>query len=184
MSRSVYRIPRLPSDGPGAVLPVAGEPPPEATHPAAAATPGEDVEAFFSLSAELTGFDEVQLRGTGVGHVYLQWLSRVFEDELRSLLEAWSTIERDVPPDGRAAALRGQILHDPALGPFTRAVLALWYTATWTPPAMSPPSRENVDRSFGAAYPEGLMWRAAIGGHPGGALPTGFGTWSFAPEGR
>ena len=123
------------------------------------------------------------MRGTGVGHVYLRWLSRVFSAELEQLLEAWRTIEHDAPPGERAAALREQVLDNATLGPFTRAVLALWYTATWTPPAGSAPSPENVDRAFGAAYPEGLMWRAAVGAHPGGAQPTGFGTWGFAPGG-
>lgn len=177
----MYRIPRLASEQLDGVLPEAGEPPPEAARPAAAVTVGEDEAAFFSLSAELTGFDEVELQGTGVGGAYLRWLSRVFPDELAKLLALWRTIERDLPVGRREAAVR-RILHDAALGPFTQAVLALWYTATWTPPAGSRRTQENIDRAFGAAYPEGLMWRAAIGSHPGGAQPTGFGTWSLAPE--
>ena len=177
----MYRIPRLISDGPGDSLPVAGEPPPEALHPAVAMTVGEEQQTFFSLSAELTGFDEVELRGTGVGHVYLRWLSRVFSAELEQLLEAWRTIEHDAPPGERAAALREQVLDNATLGPFTRAVLALWYTATWTPPAGSAPSPEKsrVRRRL-SRRPD-----VACGGRcpPGRSAADRFGTWGFAPGG-
>ena len=179
----MYKIPRLTSDGPMAP---AAEPPPEAASPATAAPPYEHVASFYSLSVQLTGFGEVELLGTGVGGLYLAWLHRVFPDALPELLDVWSSVERDYPPPERALGLQERILDDAELGPFARAILALWYTATWTPPKsedVNLPASENVDRSFGAAYPEGLMWRAAIGAHPGGAKPTGFGTWAYAPEG-
>jgi hypothetical protein len=179
-----YKVPRL-GAGADAVLPPAAQPPPEAASPATAAPPEEHVDAFYSLSEALTGFDDVELLGTGVGDLYLKWLVRVFPDVTLELLTAWRDIERDVPPAERPAALRATILGDAVLGPFARSVIVLWYTATWRPPDWSPTGAanpENVDRSFGVAYPEGLMWRAAIGAHPGGAKPTGFGTWAFAPR--
>jgi hypothetical protein len=177
-----YKIPRRGADG---VPPLAAAPPPEAASPGAAAPPEQHVGDFYSLSAALTGFDDVELLGTGVGNLYLNWLLRAFPDVMPELLAAWRDIERDVPPAERPAALRETILGDAVLGPFTRSVIVLWYTATWRPPAWAPPgpdNPENLDRSFGVAYPEGLMWRAAIGAHPGGAKPTGFGTWAFAPR--
>jgi hypothetical protein len=165
---------------------VAG-PPPEAASPAAAAPPEKDRAGFYSLSVELTGFDEVELLGTGAGDIYLAWLLRAFPDVMPELLEAWRAVEADYPPGEREAGLREHILGDPKLGPFTQGVLGLWYRATWV--AMSADwskaygkHDEDVDRAFGLAYPEGLMWRAAIGSHPGGARPTGFGTWAFRPE--
>lgn len=110
----------------------------------------------------------------------------MFGDVTPELLTAWRTIESDHPPADRQAALKESILADAKLGPFARSVLMLWYTATWTPPAWtSDPGKhpENVPRAFGAAYPEGLMWRAAVGAHPSGAKPTGFGTWGFPRRG-
>lgn len=135
---------------------------------------------------QLTGFSEAELLGTGTGDLYLVWLLRVFGDVTPELLTAWRTIESDYPPADRQAALKESILADAKLGPFARSVLMLWYTATWTPPeGTSHPGKhpENVARAFGAAYPEGLMWRAAVGAHPSAAKPTGFGTWGFPPEG-
>jgi hypothetical protein len=68
-------------------------------------------------------------------------------------------------------------------------VAYLWYTATWAQmssdwSAVYGRHPEDVNRAFGRTYPEGLVWRAAIGAHPGGAKPTGFGTWAFRPEER
>lgn len=179
-----YKVPRLGTNADTA-LPPAAAPPFEAASPATAAPPAEHVGDFYSLSVALTGFDEVELLRTGVGHLYLTWLMRVFPDVMPELLTAWRDIERDVSPAERPVALRQTILGDAVLGPFARSVIVLWYTATWRPPAGAPTGAENpenVNRSFGVAYPEGLMWRAAIGAHPGGAKPTGFGTWAFAPR--
>lgn len=181
----MYKIPRLPADA-QSPLPPQAAPPAQAASPATAEPPEEHVAGFYSLSVQLTGFDEVELLGTGVGHLYLDWLYEVFPDVTRDLLAAWETIEREHPPGEREAATRGSILDDPELGPFARSVIVLWYAATWKPPAwagLPAVHPENVDRAFGAAYPEGLMWRAAVGAHPTGAKPTGFGTWAFAPTG-
>jgi hypothetical protein len=184
----MYKIPRLaglegdPSPSP---LPAGGSPQRVAS-PATPAWHDEQVGDFYSLSVELTGFDEVELRGTGVGDLYLDWLTLAFEDELPELLAAWREVERGCPPAERQDALRESILDHPVLGPLARSVLLLWYTATWSPPQwwwISSEHPGNVNFAFGEAYPEGLMWRAAIGAHPTAAKPTGFGTWAFAPEG-
>jgi hypothetical protein len=142
--------------------------------------PGRD--AFIALSVRLTGFAEIELAGTGVAGLYLGWLALSFPDVLPELLAAWEKIADDPDVD---AALRRDILADPKLGPFARAILGLWYTATWNalPAAWSKAyghHRGDVNQVFGAAYPEGLVWKAAHL-HPTAAKPTGFGTWSFPP---
>jgi hypothetical protein len=138
----------------------------------------------------LTGFDQQELLGTGAGHTYLAWLLRAFPDVTRELLAVWRAVEADYPPAEREAGLRKRVLDDAKLGPFARGVTYLWYTATWNIEVVGPEwsevygqSPENVSRSFGTVYPEGLVWKAAIGSHPGGAKPTGYGTWAFRPEG-
>lgn len=193
-----YKVPRRALDGP--TLPAPAGPPREAASPGTVAPPEEHRGGFYALSVELTGFGEVELLGTGVGDLYLAWLLRVFPDVMPDLLDAWRAVEDEYPPEERDQGLRRAILDDARLGPFARAVLHLWYTTTWTPPAnwappgstdwpkdergqpLDPDHREDQARSFGAAYPEGLMWRAAIGAHPEGAKPTGFGTWASPPR--
>jgi hypothetical protein len=142
---------------------------------------------FLSLSAELSGFSELELEATGVIDVYLGFLLDVFLDVTAELLSGWERIVARFPPSDRLDALRDEVLADPKLGPFTRGVLALWYTATWTPMGADW-SRAYGDHSetlrvFGEAYPEGLTWRAG-GLHPQGAKPTGFGSWALRPAAR
>jgi hypothetical protein len=170
-------------------LVAAAAPPPEAADPAVAAPPEEHRNSFYALSVALTGFDRQELLGTGAGHVYLAWLLRAFGDLTADLLKAWHEVEAGSPPDEREAHLRERVLGDPKLGPFARGVIYLWYTATWSTEIVGAEwskayglSPENQNRAFGTAYPEGLMWKVSSGPHPGGAKPTGFGTWAFAPE--
>jgi hypothetical protein len=101
---------------------------------------------------------------------------------LEELLAKWPTVAR---ARDRDAALRREILADPKLGPFARAILALWYTATWNqlPASWSKAygrHAEDVNQGFASSYPEGLMWGAG-GLHPQGAKPTGFGSWARPP---
>lgn len=167
--------------------PPAAAPPPEAAHPGAAAPPEDERAAFYALSAELTGFDELELLVTGAGDLYAEWLLRAFPDVTAELLAAWLAIEARSPHAEREAALHDDMLATPRLGPFARAVISLWYTATWSalPDGWSAAygkRPDDVDRTFGAAVPEALMWRAAVAAHPHGAKPTGFGSWALPPE--
>jgi len=168
--------------------PVADSPVEDTPGAPSTSPPAEDLDAFCSLSAALSGFDDVELRATGVGETYLAWLLRVFGDVMAELLGVWRTIEADDPPDRREAALREKVLADPTLGPLARAVLVLWYTATWRPLSADWSAAHGKHPGgdegfvFGTAYPEGLMWRAAVGAHPAAAKPTGFGSWALAPE--
>jgi hypothetical protein len=151
--------------------------------PAAPAAPPAEAADFLGLSVELTGFAEVELVGTGATEIYRGFLAEAFPDVLPELLDAWRAIAH--LPD-REAAVRRKILADPKLGPFARAVIVLWYTATWfkLPADWSEAygqHPDDVNQTFGPAYPEGLVWKTASI-HPGGAKPTGFATWALEPE--
>jgi hypothetical protein len=152
---------------------------------AAADLPANWPARFLALSAELTGFSELELAATGVASIYLGFLSQQFDDVTAELIAGWEAIVREVAPGGRADALQARVLSDAKLGPFARNVLALWYTATWTkmPAEWSRQFGDHRDTTevFGAAYPEGLEWRAG-GLHPQGAKPTGYGSWAARPR--
>jgi hypothetical protein len=143
-------------------------------------------EEFLSLSSELTGFERIELLGTGVSDTYGSWLQESFPAPLGQLLETWRGILANDPPGGREEALRREVLADPLLGPFARAILVLWYTATWYAlPADWPGTRDGTpvpNQVIPGAYPEGLEWKVA-GAHPTGSKPTGFGSWGLPPEG-
>lgn len=131
--------------------------------------PGDQPD-FLALSVALTGFDEVELRGTGVVADYHGWLEEHFAGQLAGLLELW----RETPPG--EAALESFILRDPDAGPFARALIVLWYTATW-----SFAGQPTV--AFRKAFPEGLIWKTGDL-HPTAAKPPGFASWALPPAAK
>jgi len=131
-------------------------------------------ERFLRLSSTLTGFNRVELLGTGVADVYLRALEDVLPaDVLERLLAG------DADPDG--------VLADPALGPPARNLILMWYCGTWTPlpddwRAAHGASELDTHRVISPdGYVAGLQWVAA-GAHPVGARQQGFGAWAVPPD--
>jgi hypothetical protein len=144
------------------------------------------VDLFLDLSALLTGFDRVQLHGTGVADSYRQTLEDALpEDVLSDLFAAYEALP---PDDGREAAVARDILGDPRLGAVAQNLIILWYCGTWA--ALPDDWRGahgslplDTDRVISPeAYVAGLQWVVA-GAHPIGARQQGFGAWALAPEG-
>jgi hypothetical protein len=131
-------------------------------------------DVFLDLSASLTGFDRVELRGTGMTDLYLLTLEAVLPADILDELLA-------------SQADPAEILADPTLGPPARNVILLWYCGTWTAlpddwRAAYGSSPLDTSRVVSAeAYQEGLQWVVA-GAHPMGARQQGYGAWSAAPE--
>ena len=129
---------------------------------------------FADLSALLTGFDRIQLLGTGMVGSYLHAIDAALPDGvLDELLDAFGHL----PPgpgagpgpgpgpgagpgagpgpgaaadaearEAREAAVSSAVLDDPKLGPVARNLIVVWYCGTWT------------------ALPDG--WREAYGTSP------------------
>lgn len=142
------------------------------------------LDDFLALSVCLTGFNRVQLLGTGVTRAHLRTLDEVVSRELTDRLLATfrSLPERD------DEAVSTQILADPTIGPIARNVILMWYSGTWKQlPAewreahgSSPLDSTRVVSAD--AYLAGLQWVAA-GAHPAGGRPPGFASWSTPPDG-
>ncbi|MFV2176043.1 hypothetical protein ACFHW2_17630 [Actinomadura sp. LOL_016] len=137
-----------------------------------------DTHEFVRLCVPLTGFAEFDLYGTGMAQLYLDTArEQVGERALTEFLDAW-----------RAAveAGAGAELLSPTQLEIARAVTYLWYTGAWprlAPAAHADLRREKANTEFVAAsesYVEGLVWRT-FHGHPAGAKPPGYGTWSVRP---
>jgi len=111
----------------------------------------QDFEIFLRASATLTGFDRAALLGTGCATVY------------------WETIKKEAP----AAALTAFLSGDES--PLDAPVIELWYLGVWRG-LMGTENRVISAR----AYREALVWRA-IGFHPRGAKPSGYGSWAQPP---
>jgi hypothetical protein len=146
------------------------------THVVSAPSVEIDVSAFYELSVPLTGFSQVELRGTGVGEQYAYFIANTAGVALfNDLLAAF----RAIPPDRVDWGIRTQILGDPIFGPLARNILTLWYTGQWN--AMTPQQTTQVLSP--QSYQEALVWDAG-GIHPTGAKQTGYGSWALPPEER
>lgn len=135
------------------------------------------VGEFLDLSAVLTGYDAVDLQGTGLVEQYWETLDHVVGDATRGgLIDAWRRAEKGKAPI--ETAVRQEIMSDPVLGPVARNLVKLWYLGQW-----QGGNQEDWFIPSAAAYTEGLVWDA-IGAHPQGAKQEGFGTWQFKPGSR
>ena len=137
--------------------------------------------SFAALSAALTGFREADLWGTGMVETYLDELFATVGDAIVARL---LTAGDDAL---RAGELEALVLDDPDLGPVARNVIVLWYLGQWNALPGEWRNRHGASpldcpRVISAdAYAAGLVWRA-IGAHPMGAGPPGYGSWAEPPE--
>jgi hypothetical protein len=75
------------------------------------------------------------------------------------------------------------------LGPIARNVIVLWYLGQWDQMPRHWRDRQGASPAdvagvpSAAAFRAGLVWRA-IGAHPTGANPPGFGSWATPPAVR
>lgn len=144
----------------------------------------DSLELFLDLSVALTGFNRVELLGTGMTEGYLKTLGDVLPGGV--LDELLSAYERLPSGDEREATVAAEIFEDTKLGPVARNVILLWYCGTW---AGLPEDWRSAYGSAPAdthrvisadAYLAGLQWVAA-GAHPIGARAQGFGAWAVPP---
>ncbi|MEU5052858.1 hypothetical protein [Streptomyces sp. NPDC021096] len=148
------------------------------------ASPPEPVEdpgecaGFVAISVRLTGFEEYDLRATGLVRLYHDTtLAQVGRAAVGRFIDDLAAAGGD--PDGLADATSRDI---------ARAVTHLWYLGVW--PQLSRPvhaalGREHANTAFVVspeAYTEGLVWRT-FHGHPPGAKAPGHGTWAAPPPG-
>ena len=163
-------------------------------HRRAMSTAGDrsgSLDIFLRLSELLTGFDRVDLLGSGMVEPYYDELTRVIgAREVGALLAAAELLDAQAVSDEEVdRALRNTILDDPRYGPVARNLITMWYLGSWNQlprqwrdanGAMS----DDYDRVVSAkAYREGLVW-AAAGTHPMGAKQPGYGSWAAPPASR
>ena len=147
-------------------------------------------ERFIAISAALTGFEGVELLGTGMTPLYLATLEKWAGPNITAELLRFGT---EPPPDDYT--IRTRVISDPKLGPVATNVIELWYTGVWTSlPAgwytsyaseiPNLPDLANLPQPkvvSGQAYVESLVWIAA-NTHPMGAKQPGYGTWAEPPK--
>ncbi|HEY2322985.1 MAG TPA: hypothetical protein VGJ82_08980 [Thermoanaerobaculia bacterium] len=149
----------------------------------------EGLRRFIAVCVALTGFDSVELTGTGIAELYRATLEKWVGPVIAAELLAFGT---EPPPD--ETVVRNGIMSDAKLGPVARNLIALWYTGLWTPlpsewylayqtEIPNPPDITNAETYIPSpeSYIQGLVWTAAHT-HPMGAKQPGFGTWAQEPD--
>jgi hypothetical protein len=147
-------------------------------------------EPFLALSAILTGFEQVELLGTGLVDAYydevVSIIGKTFSDEL------WKTTVQVIAQHGKdeaqlETAVRREILASPLLGPIARNIIQMWYVGNWNELPSSWQQVYGVNPNDTTrvispeAYEQGLVWDA-IGAHPPAAKQPGFDSWRLLPK--
>lgn len=143
---------------------------------------------FVDLSAVLTGFDAIDLEGTGLVDAHCALLHDVVGAGFfyRLIATARHAMNRRTS-EARDTAIRGELLGSATFGPVATNLIVLWYLGQWN---VLPddwfavneivPTAANATRIPPGAYEEALAYRV-FGAHPPGAKPPGHGSWSAPP---
>jgi hypothetical protein len=127
---------------------------------------------FLEISAELTGFEQVELQATGMSDSYLQTiLTNNSADNVAAFFtEAELILARTRNSEtAREAQIRQLLMPASSYLGLARNIIILWYTGQWNAVQVGPDS-----------YIESLMWPAGQT-HPPGAKQPGYGSWSTPP---
>jgi hypothetical protein len=145
---------------------------------------------FISFSADVTGFTEFELRGTGESDEYLATVIVVVGEQfVDELIDAHERVVREAGGDPARLEdlLRRDVFSDEKLGPIARSVVKLWYVGIWYElPRMwcetfGTREKNTTFMVSATAYTEGLLW-PAIGANPPGAKAPGYGSWAQPPQ--
>lgn len=142
------------------------------------------LEQFIQLSCALTGFDKVELLGTGMAAEYLRAITSVYHDAvLRLLFEAKAIIEvYGEESQDFAVQIQKRIIEDIEFGQIAKNIIQLWYLGSYTnyndPAPLIYKAAQIVSPD---AYRNGLIWENA-NTHPAGARQPGYGSWQLPPR--
>jgi len=138
-------------------------------------------EAFLSLSVYLTGFDRIDLLGTGMlEEYYARVTSALDKDDLQSLwsvaLQLEGAAKRRKNEGHLDEEIKRLVMDDARLGLIAKCIIKLWYRGDWPDSA----ARFGAAYTSSQSYQEGLLWKA-MSTHASGAKQPGFGSWSLPP---
>ncbi|MBC7911540.1 MAG: hypothetical protein H7Y30_13615 [Pyrinomonadaceae bacterium] len=142
------------------------------------------LEQFLNLSRALTGFDRVDLLGTGMAEPYYREITRIYKEPvIRLLFEAKAIFE--VYGEHHPAfedQIRQRIIEDIEFAQIAKNIIQLWYLGSYT--NYNDPAPLIFKAAYiisPEAYQNGLLW-PNMGSHPAGAKQPGFGSWNLEPQ--
>ena len=135
---------------------------------------------FLTMSAWLTGFEEVELQGTGMLETYYQTIiAKNDADDVDYFFAEVKALLRETEGDESRmlAQIRSRLMPDSCNNCLARKIILMWYTGEWYSQTDDPSSGTQINAQ---SYVQGLMWTAAET-HPPGAKQPGYGSWAEPP---
>jgi hypothetical protein len=142
------------------------------------------LSTFLRISACLTGFEVVELQGTGLSEKYLSVVTQATPAD--TLVQFFAEAERILKAgEGDPAAIEPLIAANlfplSCFGGLAQNIVFMWYSGQWQPTVDAPNvDLETVRNISPDAYVQGLVWTAAET-HPPGAKQPGYGSWAKPP---
>ncbi len=137
-----------------------------------------NLNLFLRISTYLTGFNEVELQGTGMVQTYYDVVQKKMGQEtLTCFYEAIDGIFQQNKTEAQInEAIAAQLIPDAAYNGLAKKMITMWYEGNWIEDAAT----FNAEVISAESYIQGLMWEAAET-HPPGAKQPGFGSWAQLP---
>jgi len=130
-------------------------------------------DIFLDISVFLTGFNKMELLGTGMLETYFNVVMNMNNVALVEsfLAESEKILAKN---QGNTEKINNEILHklmpDSLYNGLAKNIITMWYMGNWMNTVISPQS-----------YVQGLIWGVAET-HPPGAKQPGYASWSTAPK--
>lgn len=135
---------------------------------------------FLKISSWLTGFEEVELQGTGMVEPYYATLTQnntpanldFFFHDVRDIFATSGQDEQQI-----LNLIATRLMPNSSYNNMAKQIILMWYTGQW----FSDPTNGNSATQINAqSYVQALMWPAADT-HPPGAKQPGYGSWANVP---
>ncbi len=133
----------------------------------------KSADIFLDISVFLTGFNKMELLGTGMLETYFNVVMNM--NNVASVESFLAESEKIlIKNQGNEEKINNEILHklmpDSLYNGLAKNIITMWYMGNWMNTVISPQS-----------YVQGLIWGVAET-HPPGAKQPGYASWSTAPK--
>lgn len=143
------------------------------------------LDTFLTISAWLTGFEEIELSGTGMVDTYFRTVIENNEasDVAYFFIEAAAILHETAGDENATVVqIRARLIPDSCYNSLAKNIILMWYTGEWYTQTDDPGTITSTQIN-GESYVQGLMWTAAET-HPPGAKQPGYGSWAETPIGN
>ncbi|MFZ6686856.1 hypothetical protein ACO0K0_03790 [Undibacterium sp. SXout11W] len=143
-----------------------------------------NADLFLTISVWLTGFDEVELQGTGMVDTYFQ---TIITKNTASCIDhffqaVWTVLAEGGGDEEKTNALISRLLFPTSCyNNLAQNIINMWYNGAWMPDVNAPNANiAQVSNISPEAYVQSLVWPASET-HPPGAKQPGYGSWAVPP---